>query len=138
MPRLLCTRRTRSFSANCSGAMLLLAHTAAPRQAPRTLAPHLVGQLDGFRHVLLDLYQLALQIAVYALKHDALPPQVVDLLPQLLVVRYALVELDVRALQPVLQQLDALRGCGREGGARVGGAGLQARPASRTSKRRSG
>lgn len=86
----------------------------APMRAPPLLPAcgvshaHLVGVLDCVRHVLFDLGQLPLEVAVYALEHDALAPQVIDLLPQLLVVCDTLVVFDVRALQAVLQELDAL------------------------------
>mmetsp|Transcript_26036 Transcript_26036/g.66221 ORF Transcript_26036/g.66221 Transcript_26036/m.66221 type:complete len:556 (-) Transcript_26036:392-2059(-) len=63
---------------------------------------------DRVRHVALELGQLALQVGVDGLKHDALAPQVVDLLAQRLVVRDGGIVLDRRLLQPVLKQLDAL------------------------------
>lgn len=69
------------------------------------LGTHLVRHLDGVCHVPLELCELPLQVAVYALEHEPLPAQVVDLLAQLLVVRDALVVLDVCLLQTVLQEL---------------------------------
>lgn len=56
----------------------------------------LVRLLDDVRHILLPVVQVLLQLAVDAVKDHALLPQVIDLLPQLLVARQRLVELHQR------------------------------------------
>mmetsp|Transcript_3760 Transcript_3760/g.9744 ORF Transcript_3760/g.9744 Transcript_3760/m.9744 type:complete len:267 (+) Transcript_3760:748-1548(+) len=67
-----------------------------------------IAHVDDVRHVLLPVLQLLLQLLVDAVKDQALAAEVVDLLPQLLVLGDGLVELVVALLQAVLQDFDLL------------------------------
>mmetsp|Transcript_3038 Transcript_3038/g.8004 ORF Transcript_3038/g.8004 Transcript_3038/m.8004 type:complete len:417 (-) Transcript_3038:318-1568(-) len=82
-----------------------LAHARGGGVQPVSLLVRDVGRLDHLSHRALLLAELALELLVQRVEDEALAPQVVDLLAQLLVVRDRLVELDERLVEPVLEHL---------------------------------
>jgi hypothetical protein len=52
--------------------------------------------------------ELLLQLLVYVVKNDTLPPQIINLLPQLFIIRYGLVKLLIRFFKPIFQNSNLL------------------------------